>query len=114
VDISSLAIAEMRSMLARRQRIGQLDDAGRAAVWAAFQVDLGQGAFVRHDIADRHISAVPALIDRLAQHPLRTLDAFHLTHALDLRARTLVTADRVLADAAAALGLAVIRFDGPG
>jgi len=113
VDISTLAIAEMRSVLARKQRTGDLDAAAVVRVWAAFQAQLGEGVFVRHEVADRHVAAVPALIDRLPDHPLRTLDALYLAHALDLHASAVVTADRVLANAAAALSFDVVRFDGP-
>jgi len=43
-------------------------------------------------------------------HPLRSLDALHLAIARDAGCASIATADRVLADAAAALGLEAVRF----
>ena len=50
------------------------------------------------------------LIARYPEHPLRTLDALHLTLAADLAVSTLATADGVMADAAVSMGLQVVRF----
>ncbi len=48
---------------------------------------------------------------RLSRHGLRTLDALHLAIARDLGAPLIATADRIMAKAAADLGLEVERFD---
>jgi len=51
------------------------------------------------------------LLHRLALHPLRALDALHLAVASSLKLGRIATSDRVLAGAAASLGLEVERFD---
>jgi predicted nucleic acid-binding protein len=53
---------------------------------------------------------VKGLVERLASVPLRTLDALHLAAATEAGAGLVATADRVMADAAAALGLDVASF----
>ncbi len=45
--------------------------------------------------------------------PIRTVDAFHLAMAKQIQAEALATADRIMADAAAALDIPVVRFDRP-
>ena len=49
-------------------------------------------------------------IARYSEHPLRTLDALHLTLAADLAVLMLATADGVMADASVSMGLQVVRF----
>jgi predicted nucleic acid-binding protein len=51
------------------------------------------------------------LISVLTDIPLRTLDALHLVIAKEIQADTLVTADRIMANGAKAMGLPVVRFD---
>ena len=48
---------------------------------------------------------------RLSEYPPRTLDAIHLSIACELGARFLASADRVMLQAAEALGIEVVRFD---
>jgi hypothetical protein len=50
------------------------------------------------------------LIARYPEHPLRTLDALHLTLAADLGVSILANADGVMADAAVSMGFQVVRF----
>jgi predicted nucleic acid-binding protein len=50
------------------------------------------------------------LIARYPEHPLRTLDALHLTLAVHAGVSTLATADDVMAQAAQSMGLDVVRF----
>ena len=47
---------------------------------------------------------------RYPEHPLRTLDALHLTLALQAGVSVVATADGVMAAAATSMGLEVVRF----
>ena len=109
--VSSLSITEMRSLLARRRRAGALDSPLEARVFAQLQDDVAQGHLILRPLEDRHAQSAARMIYRLPAHPLRTLDAMHLAIASDLRVQELATADRVMAGAAAELGLRVVRFD---
>ena len=59
---------------------------------------------------DARVAEATNLIARDPVHPLRTLDALHLTLAADLAVSVLATADGVMADAAVSMGLQVVRF----
>ena len=59
---------------------------------------------------DARFAEATNLIARYPEHPLRTLDALHLTMAADLGVSILATADGVMADAAMSMGLQVVRF----
>ena len=71
---------------------------------------MGRGHPDRRPLDDAHAVAALDLLDRLRPHPLRTLDALHLAAALGAAAAVLATADRVMARAAADLGLDVATF----
>ena len=63
-------------------------------------------------VTDRPASARSLPIRRRRQdHPLHTPDAFHLAIAREIQADLLVTADRVMINAATALGIGIVRFD---
>ena len=110
--ISTLTAVEMRCLLARRRRAGDIDRDVEMQVFAAFQRDIDAGHLRLWPVTDRQVSAAVLLLARLPKMPLRTLDAIHLAIAVDLPASLLATADRVQADAAEALGMAVARFHG--
>ena len=59
---------------------------------------------------DARFAEATNLIARHPEHPLRTLDALHLTLAADLAVSVLATADGVMADAAVNMGLQVVRI----
>jgi hypothetical protein len=75
-------------------------------VLAAFEADLRAGFLTVHPLEDAHALAAIDILSRLRTHPLRSLDALHLAIALEAGCSVLATADRVLADAAAAQGRA--------
>ncbi len=110
VAISSLTLVEMRSLLARRRRAGDLDAKTEARVLATFDDDVRRGYLVCHAVHDRSVTASAGLFAQVPDQPLRTLDALHLACARDIGARGFATADRVQAAAAEALGLEVTRF----
>ncbi|MFG1690938.1 PIN domain-containing protein, partial [Gemmatimonadota bacterium] len=62
-------------------------------------------------LEDNQVLAAAQLLLRLKEHPLRTLDALHLAACIGTGGEEIATADRVMAVAADALGLQVVRFD---
>lgn len=108
--ISRLTVLEFRCLLARRQRCREFDSRLARKVFATFESDIRKGFLTVHPLEDQHAQSAVSLIGRLRGHPLRTLDALHLAIALDLKSAKIATADRVLGDAAAALGIEVARF----
>ena len=110
--ISRLTVLEFRCLVARRCRAGDIDVDMERAVLSAFDADVQGGVFHLLRFDDRLIVEAVGLIGLLAQHPLRALDALHLSAARAMNADRLATADQVMAGAATALGIAVDRFDG--
>jgi uncharacterized protein len=110
VRISRLAVVEFRCLLQRRRRAGDFDSRYERAALADFAEDVRSGYFEVQPLADRHAVVANELIDRLAGHSLRTLDALHLAIAHGVGASILATADRGMARAAEALGIATVTF----
>jgi uncharacterized protein len=108
--ISSLSQTEMRSLLARRRRMGELTHELEAVIYAAFLDDITQGSLQLYSVEDARFAEAVNLIARYPEHPLRTLDALHLAVARHWEVEALATADAVMADAAASMGFAVRRF----
>jgi predicted nucleic acid-binding protein len=100
----------MRCLLARRRRAGEIGPDIAARAFSAFEEDIANGHLFLHPVDDDAVRGGLALIGRLAELPLRTLDALHLAIARRLAAPLLATADATMADAASALGLEVARF----
>jgi hypothetical protein len=110
--ISSLTTLEMRCLLARRRRAGEISVEIEDRSFSAFEDDVANGHLFLHPVDDDALRAGLILIGHLDPLPLRTLDALHLALARQLAAPRLATADARMADAGAALGLEVIRFGG--
>lgn len=108
--ISTLTSLEMRCLLGRRRRAGEIGPDIEARAFSAFEEDVANGHLFLHPVDDDAVRGGLALIGRLAELPLRTLDALHLALARQLAAPLLATADATMADAASALGLEVARF----
>ena len=108
--ISSLTVTEMRSLLSRRRRMGDLSVELESLLFAALLSDIDRGWLLQVPVGDARFAEATNLIARYPDHPLRTLDALHLTVAADLGVSVLATADRVMADAAASMGFQVARF----
>jgi len=111
--ISTLTQVEMRCLLARRRRTGDFDGVFEAIAFATFQEDLRSGVLRCRAVADDHFHGALQLIAALPQQPLRSLDALHLAVATELGVEELASADKVMIEAAEALGLRVVRFDLP-
>jgi len=96
--ISVLTEVEVASALARWVRMGELTDKQAHVLEVTFSEDLRLGVFERISLEDRHYwQAHYWLLSRKTS--LRTLDALHLACAAE-SGLPLVTADKVLADAA--------------
>ena len=108
--ISSLTCAEMRSLFARRRRMGDFDAALEAVLFSAFLDDIASGALLLHPMDDARFNDAVNLIGRYPEHPLRTLDALHLSVVRHLGIDTVATADAVMADAARSMGFVVDQF----
>ena len=110
--VTSLTRAEMRSLLARRRRERDLDAGLEGRVFATFLDDIRQGHLVEHPLSGAMLDGAVNLIGQLPAFPLRTLDALHIAAAQQLGAERLATADAVMRDAAAELGIATSFFGG--
>jgi len=109
--ISTLTVVEMRCLLARRRRNHELPVEIEQKAFATLQDDIAQGFLVRHIVNDECVSGTVDLMEMLADHPLRTLDALHLSVARQIGTKRLATADRTMIAAAGALEIEVVRFD---
>ena len=113
VWISTLTMVEMRCLLARRRRSGEITAGVEEGAFATFREDVDRGYLLLQPVENGTVHAALALIERLAECPLRTLDAIHLSIARGLQAERLATADGVMSEASEALGLEVVWFGPP-
>lgn len=108
--ISRLTVVEIRSLLARRRRSGDITIEYQQDAVRTFDSDVRKGFLHVEPLSDSQAVIAADFIDRLADQPLRTLDALHLAVARTTGTRLIATADRALARAAQALGFATITF----
>ncbi len=107
---AALTLVEFRCLLGRRRRGGQIDSQLEQRALAEFDGHVRSGAWRIHPIPFGDYASARDLIDVLPNLPLRALDAMHLAAARSCGASHFATADKIQADAAEALGLAVQRF----
>jgi predicted nucleic acid-binding protein len=110
VAISDLTIVEMRCLLARRRRDKSITAQIETEAFATLQEDIRRRFLTCHPLPEGLAAGTINLIALLPDVPIRTLDAMHLMIAKEISATELVTADRIMADGAEALGIKVIRF----
>jgi predicted nucleic acid-binding protein len=108
--VSSLTYTEFRCLLARKLRAEQLDTSLVQRIFAQFEQDIQDTHLVLFPVSDAHIRNARLLIDSLPDIPLRTLDALHLSTARDIPAAILASADKVMLNAAEALGFEIVSF----
>jgi len=108
--ISSLTVTEMRSLLSKRRRMGDLTVALEAVLFAALLEDLDRGWLQRYPMEDARFDEATHLMTRYGDHSLRTLDALHLAQAAHAGIAMLATADAVMDNAASSMGFDVARF----
>lgn len=110
IAFSRLAWLEFRCALARRVRAGTLDGHSADAALDSFRGDAADGVFTLLPLTDADALAADALMSEVSRTALRTLDALHLAVARSHHAAVIATADRVMAQAARELDMAVIEF----
>ena len=108
--ISSLTCVEIRSLLSRRRRMGELTPDLERLLFDVFVEDLDRGWLQLYPVDNDRYGEAYNLINRYPEFPLRTLDALHLVVARHAGISKLATADTVMADTAKAMGFAVMRF----
>lgn len=108
--ISGLTVVELRCLLARRRRNGDFTIDDEAAIFSAFQGDIIAGHLIVYPLAAGQADDAVRIIDDLAGHPLRSLDALHLAVARAIEAPVIATADRIMAESAGALEFDVAYF----
>ena len=108
IFLSDLNRVELRCMLARRFRSGELSAAQEQASWSQFLLDVANEFFEPVALPASAWTVATQLIDRVAPVALRPLDALHVAMASSLPTITFVTADRAQRNAAQQLGLATV------
>lgn len=108
--ISSLTCVEMRSLLARRRVMGEIDIELELILYAAFHDDISSGHLQLYSVKNSNFEEAANLITRYPSHSLRTLDALHLAIVRHYGIKSVATADRVIAKVAAEMGCSVKLF----
>lgn len=79
-------------------------------LYANFEQDCQDGHLLHIPVKDQHVISAELMIKSLPNVALRTLDALHLSIAHDISARTLATADKIMAQAANLIEIKVEWF----
>lgn len=108
--ISSLTAAELRCLLSRRRRMGDIEPEFEQHLFTVFRADVKAGHLIEHPVEDSHVTNSIDIMNRALPVPLRTLDAIHLSIAIAVGCKALATADIAMATAAQALDLQVFDF----
>lgn len=108
--ISSLTCVEMRSLLARRRRMSEIDVELESTIYTSFQDDISHGHLQLYHVENSNLEAAVNLIDRYPKYPLRTLDALHLAIVRSYGIASIATADEVMSEVAIEMGCAVRLF----
>jgi hypothetical protein len=112
IVISELTVVEMRNLLARHRREGNLDPSTEIKVFATFEEDIRQKFLICHPLSDGLARGAVNLLSVLSDLPLGMIDVMHLAIAKEIQTDTFATADSVMAAAAKAMGFSVVRFGG--
>lgn len=110
VAISGLTLVEMRCLLTRRRRAGQIDRGTERRALAEFELDLASRNWILYPDWPGLYEAARQLIDLVPEVALRTFDALHLACARHYGCQLFATADRTQSEAAQALGIPVLTF----
>jgi predicted nucleic acid-binding protein len=111
--ISVLTKVEMRSLMARRGRQGQLDAETRGKILATFEGDIVAGHLELLPHSAEAFLAAESMLGAHPEVPLTTLDALHLGAMMSSGISRLATADKIMAQAAAKLGIECESFPSP-
>jgi predicted nucleic acid-binding protein len=110
IGTSPLTAVELRCLLTRRRRAGQIDASLESTAMARFDSDVLDHIWRIYPEAVNLFSQARNLIDLVPAVPLRALDALHLAYARHYGAELFVTADKNQTQAAEALGMTVLTF----
>jgi len=110
LSISLLTKVEMRSLIARRVRQGHIDSGIQSRILATFEGDIVEGHLDLVPLTVESFLIAESLLGAHPEIPLTTLDALHLGTIRSAGAGVLATADRVMAQAAIALGIECREF----
>ena len=108
--ISRLSMLEWHCAMSRRLRAGLITKAYLNIARTEFTRHLTEAYFHIVPFDDALLIDALRVLDSVKPVPLRTLDAIHLTAARNAGVTRLATADRVMADGANKLNLAVHSF----
>ena len=111
--ISRLITVEIVSAFAIKTRTGDLDESDFLPLLRRFLRDVARRQFQMLRVMNAHYEAAVELIEKYVQRRFRTLDALHLSVALDLRRRGMldqfVCADESLCSVAIDEGLVTLN-----
>lgn len=110
VHISSLTQLELRCLLARRRRVGDITAEIESTVFSTFEQHVTDGHLILHPVHSTHFDDAVRLISSLVDHPLRSLDGLHLAVIHREGLMRLATADKVMAQAGEGMGLEIEFF----
>lgn len=108
--VSSLTITEMRSFLAKRRRMGEINEQHEMILFSSFADDVTLGHVSMLTVQHEHFTESANIISQYPECALRTLDALHVAVARRHRVSVFATADQIQADVAAKMGFDVRRF----
>ena len=108
--ISSLTCIEMRSLLARRRRMSEINIELESTIYATFQDDISYGHLQLYQVENLIFEVAADLINRYPKYPLRTLDALHLAIVKSFGIELMATADDAMAKIATEMGCIVTLF----
>ena len=108
--VSALTVLELRCLFARRRRSKEISPELESQIMALFEQDVAAGHLRLATLEEADLESAVRIITSLPSHPLRTLDALHLSIVQSRGIEALATADRVMATSAEALGLLVTKF----
>ena len=112
LTISSLTVAEFRSVLKRRLRMGTVDAPFVTKATEQLAIEIASSALAFQAIDAGLFNLAGDLIERL-DAPLGTLDALHLACAKTARCALMVSADRQLLRAAKEAELSILDLSSP-
>ena len=105
--ISDLVVAEIVSAVARRRRDGALEVKVAQRLRSKILKDIESGVFLKIDLPAAVFRKAERILLALDAVALRSADAIHLALALSADARSIVTYDERMAEAATSLGFEV-------
>lgn len=103
---SELAVAEVRSALLAKERMGRIAPRSRDESWRLFQAKLRDQEFVLLPLDRRIVERAGSVIEQChLQVPLRTLDALHVATAELHGGEAMASSDQRVCEACELLGL---------